>query len=93
MLSHFPSNGGYYRVTHLNDIVPHLPSASEGFTQAGDEVWYYDEKDTSVFKICRTGAGVAETSEYSNSCNQVYGHPAHLEYLGVNLGDQCNIPA
>jgi hypothetical protein len=50
LLSHFPSNGGYYRVTHLNDIVPHLPSASEGFTQAGDEVWYYDEKTRQSLK-------------------------------------------
>jgi hypothetical protein len=64
-----------------------MPTASEGFNHAGDEVWYHDEKDPAIFKICRTETGEAENSLCSNSYNLFYEHAAHLEYLGVNLGE------
>jgi len=31
---------GYQRVTHYNDIVPHVPLTAMGFNHAGTEVWY-----------------------------------------------------
>jgi hypothetical protein len=69
-----------------------MPTASEGFNHVGDEVWYHDEKDPAIYKICKTEAGEAENSECSNSYNLFYEHAAHLAYLGVNLGEQCTTP-
>lgn len=33
------STQGYQRVTHFNDVVPHLPPIEYGFSHAGNEVW------------------------------------------------------
>lgn len=30
---------GYQRITHYNDVVPHLPPSEMGFNHAGNEVW------------------------------------------------------
>ena len=91
IFSHFPSNGSYYRVTHLNDLVPHSPSIEEGFNHAGDEVWYNDAENPSGYKICRNHAGVEESWDCSNSY-YVYDWAAHMEYLGLNIKGQCTIP-
>lgn len=36
-------NGAYQRVTHYNDVVPHLPPKVLGFVHAGDEIWYMND--------------------------------------------------
>ena len=43
---------GYQRVTHYNDIVPHLPMVIQGFNHAGTEVWYLHEGTDTAFTIC-----------------------------------------
>jgi hypothetical protein len=47
----FP-NGGYSRVTHYNDVVPHIPIDTLGFKHAGYEEWYYDETTGLENKEC-----------------------------------------
>ena len=43
---------GYQRVTHYNDVVPHLPPTPFGFNHAGDEVWYKNAGTDLTFNVC-----------------------------------------
>jgi hypothetical protein len=54
------ANGGYQRVTHYNDIVPHLPMTQMGFNHAGDEAWYFNSGDDLQFKTCINSVGKGE---------------------------------
>ena len=56
MNSLFP-NGGYSRVVHYDDVVPHLPVTAMGFNQAGNEVWYDVGGNDLTFKVCPNQAG------------------------------------
>jgi len=47
----FGSNG-YQRVTHNNDVVPHLPPTPFGFNHAGDEVWYQNPGTDLSYTLC-----------------------------------------
>jgi hypothetical protein len=74
----------YYRVTHTNDIVPHLPAVEMGFNHAGHEVWYYDYDNVSLFKICPNKPGEEENWDCSDSY-YLYDPGAHLDYLGIDV--------
>jgi predicted lipase len=43
---------GYQRVTHYNDVVPHLPQIPFGFNHAGNEVWYKNPDTNLSYKVC-----------------------------------------
>lgn len=45
-------NGSNQRLTHLNDIVPHLPPRRFRFNHAGDEVWFNSYTDPDQFSVC-----------------------------------------
>lgn len=72
-----PSNR--YRVTHMRDAVPHVPTESQGFLHMAGE-WYEDDQGLRV-RSCR---GFED-----DSCNDQWyvGTIAdHLVYLGVVMG-------
>jgi len=74
----------HYRITHANDIVPHLPEEVLGFTHTSNEVWYpADGSDKYV--ICD---GV-EDKGCSNSCAPLRCTSTfdHIVYLGIRMGE------
>ena len=76
----------HYRVTHHNDIVPHLPEELFGYQHTNTEIWYYDDGDN--YTICNTN----EDPECSNSCAPVHCDSIsdHLYYMDTNIGsDYC----
>ena len=40
------------RVTHYNDLVPHVPLTVMGFNHVGQEVWYSQPGDDLSYIIC-----------------------------------------
>jgi len=76
----------HYRITHHNDIVPHLPEEVLHYRHTNTEIWYQGDGDE--YKICDNG----EDSECSNSCSPIHCDSVndHLLYLGMNIGsDSC----
>ena len=76
----------HYRITHHNDIVPHIPEELLGYQHTGMEIWYYDDSDK--YKICKNN----EDPECSNSCAPIHCNSIsdHLYYIGMNIGsDYC----
>jgi len=73
----------HYRITHSNDIVPHLPEEVLGFTHTTHEVWYPDDGADKYIE-CEG----SEYSECSNSCAPLscVSVDDHLTYLGVRIG-------
>ena len=66
----------YYRVTHENDMIPHLPTQSMGFHHLPTEVW----ETSKGFKIC-DGAG--EDPKCSDSNWTDLSIPDHLSYMNL----------
>jgi len=79
------STQGYQRLTHYNDVVPHLPPTEFGFNHAGNEVWYYQEGNQLTYKQCNNSPGKPENFSCANSIFAT-GVAAHLRYLGVQIG-------
>ena len=76
----------HYRITHHNDIVPHVPEELLGYRHTDTEVWYYN--DGTEYTICDTN----EDPECSNSCAPLHCDSIsdHLYYMGTNIGsDYC----
>ncbi|TNV76820.1 hypothetical protein FGO68_gene11600 [Halteria grandinella] len=82
------ANGGYQRITHYNDIVPHLPMTQMGFNHAGDEQWYFNEGGDLQFKTCLNTVGKGENQSCADTII-LTGVAAHLEYLGHMMGGMC----
>eukprot|EP00239_Pterosperma_sp_CCMP1384_P004573 CAMPEP_0197849626 /NCGR_PEP_ID=MMETSP1438-20131217/12738_1 /TAXON_ID=1461541 /ORGANISM="Pterosperma sp., Strain CCMP1384" /LENGTH=403 /DNA_ID=CAMNT_0043462403 /DNA_START=122 /DNA_END=1333 /DNA_ORIENTATION=+ len=82
----------HWRVTHHNDIIPHLPVTGEGFDHSPTEV-YYPNDDPNEFHICN---GKGEDKECSNRCSysmECRSVHDHLVYLGIDIGTQtCTRP-
>ena len=81
-------SGVYQRVTHYNDMVPHLPITSMGFNHAGNEVWYNNAGDDLSYKQCANSAGKPENNACADSII-VTGIDAHLHYLGHPISGMC----
>ena len=79
---------GYQRVTHYNDVVPHLPPTPFGFNHAGDEVWYMNAGGDLNFKVCNNIKGQPESQACADSILAT-GVDAHVVYLGIRLGSLC----
>ena len=73
-----------YRITHYNDIVPHLPLESLGYNHIPQEVWY--NKDNTKYKICNDY--YIEDDECSNSCYPLNCDSIsdHKYYLNITFG-------
>jgi predicted lipase len=74
----------HYRVTHHNDIVPHVPEELFGYQHTDTEIWYYNDGDK--YKTCETN----EDPECSNSCAPIHCDSIsdHLYYMGTNIGSE-----
>lgn len=81
--------GGFWRVTHAKDLVPHVPPESFGFYHASTEV-FFPGTDTK-YQICD---GSGEDSSCSDECAKTLSCVSvsdHLNYFGVSLGgDGCD---
>jgi hypothetical protein len=82
---------GYQRVTHYNDVVPHVPIEPMGFQHTGNEVWYKNPGTDLTYVQCANKSGVDENQSCSDSIVAT-GIDAHLTYLGIKIGDLCNQP-
>ena len=94
-----PAFVGYYdafnvnsaRVTHYQDIVPHLPMESLGYQHVTTEIYY--NKHSSKYTVCDDSAD-GEDDSCSNSCAPFNGDSIddHMEYLSVEIGDKvCQV--
>jgi len=72
----------HYRITHMNDIVPHVPEEFFGYRHTTTEIWYYN--DANDYKICKTN----EDPNCSNSCAPLHCDSIndHLYYMGTSIG-------
>ena len=76
----------HYRITHHDDIVPHLPEEIFGYRHTDSEVWFYDDSDN--YAVCSGG----EDPECSNSCapTKCTSTSDHMYYMMTNIGsDYC----
>lgn len=76
----------HYRITHNNDIVPHVPEEVFGYRHTDTEIWY--DNDGDEYRICETN----EDPNCSNSCAPIHCDSIndHLYYMGTNIGsDSC----
>jgi len=82
-----------WRVTHANDIVPHVPPEALGFYHAANEV-FFAGGDTDLSYVICDGSG--EDPSCSNRCSPLSCTSVanHLSYLGFALGgDGCSSTA
>ena len=72
----------HYRITHHNDIVPHLPEEVFGYRHTNSEVWFSDDSDNYI--LCANG----EDPNCSNSCApaKCTSVSDHLYYMMTNIG-------
>jgi hypothetical protein len=76
----------HYRITHHNDIVPHVPEEVLHYRHTNTEIWY--PGDDEDYKICEKN----EDPNCSNSCSPIHCDSIddHLLYIGTNIGsDYC----
>jgi len=73
----------HFRITHADDIVPHIPEELLGYRHTGVEVWNYDDTSNN-YKVCAN----SEDKSCSNSCAPLHctSIPDHLFYLGMAIG-------
>ncbi len=77
----------HYRITHNNDIVPHLPEEIFGYRHTDSEVWFPDDSDKYI--LCENG----EDPKCSNSCapTKCTSISDHLYYMMTNIGlNRCS---
>ncbi len=74
----------HFRVTHADDMVPHIPEEVLGYRHTGIEVWNYDDTPTN-YKVCDS---LEEDDACSNSCAPIHctSTSDHLFYLGTAIG-------
>ena len=78
----------HYRITHRDDIVPHVPEEFLGYRHTRSEVWFYDNTDN--YRVCDDDGG--EDPHCSNSCapTKCTSIDDHKYYMGTNIGgDYC----
>ena len=75
-------NINHYRITHGDDIVPHLPEELFGYRHTGTEIWYYGDDDKHT--ICTE----KEDPNCSNSCAPTHCTSTndHMYYMMTNIG-------
>ena len=75
-----------YRVTHRDDVVPHLPEEALGYLHMPHEMWQADATDPALTD-CADSA-TSEDDACSNSCSpfSCVSKADHLSYLGLVQG-------
>lgn len=81
-----PDTTKFYRCTHEDDGVPHVPPTDLGYEHHGLEYWNTDPTGTNTTYICG-----GETTECNGQYNTSGINAAHLVYFGqpVVIGGQC----
>lgn len=74
-----------FRVTHWQDIVPHVPPEVMGFEHSIEEVWYVE--DSSTYTRCSTTNG--EDAKCSDGQPTDLSIDDHLHYLGQPISNLC----
>ena len=84
--------GTYQRVTHYNDLVPHLPPIPVNFIHGGTEVWYYENSNIDLkYVVCPASPfGQSEDLSCSDSLLFKTGIMAHFMYLTHRINKQCD---
>ena len=74
----------HYRITHHDDIVPHVPEEIFGYRHTGAEIWFYDDSDN--YKVCDDSS--VEDPNCSNSCapTKCTSVDDHKYYMMTNIG-------
>jgi hypothetical protein len=77
-------NINHYRITHHDDIVPHLPEEVFGYRHTNTEIWYSGDDDKHT--ICKESE--KEDPDCSNSCapTRCTSINDHLYYMMMNIG-------
>ena len=88
VFTQIPAN--YYRVTHYDDTVAHIPPLISGYKHAGHEVWYKSKDHDGYYLECHNFWNVGESKQCSNSLWLKTGVTAHLTYMGHNVSKQCS---
>lgn len=75
------------RITHYQDIVPHLPQYRLNYQHIPNEIWY--NKNNTYYKICND-SNLEEDEECSNSCYPLSctSISDHLNYLNITFGSE-----
>lgn len=69
-----------WRITHLKDIVPHVPLTEMGFQHLSTEVYYSSDSD---YKVCSGREDPSCSAQWSVLDLSV---PDHLRYLSLSMG-------
>lgn len=81
----------FWRVTHGNDLVPHVPPETFGFYHIPGEVFFPSEDYQNLTYVVCDGSG--EDTDCSNRCSKALECTSvddHLHLMGFPLGsDQC----
>ena len=74
----------HYRITHHNDIVPHLPEELLNYRHTNTEIWY--SGDDGQYRVCETN----EDNDCSNSCAPLHCDSVsdHKFYMMTNIGSE-----
>lgn len=81
-----PSTTRFYRCTHTDDGVPHVPPQSDGYLHHGLEYYTVDPTGTGTTYICGD-----DTTECNGKYNTSGINLAHLTYFGrtIIIGAEC----
>eukprot|EP00796_Vickermania_ingenoplastis_P003864 gene3865-2741_t len=77
-----------FRLTHLRDVVPHLPPSSMGYVHLPTEVWFANSSDPMDFIACND-----TSKEEDAACSGSVWYPTtvdHHLYLGRSTGCVCS---
>lgn len=84
------ANNEYNRVTHLRDLVVHLPGPETGYKHAGNEIWYYSPlPGDDRYTICENKAGVPENKNCSQTIALAISLDEHRVYLDMPISNFC----
>lgn len=72
----------HYRITHHNDVVPHVPEEILNFRHTNTEIWY--PGNDNIYRICEEN----EDKTCSNSCAPIHCDSIsdHLRYIDMDIG-------
>jgi hypothetical protein len=86
-------SGGTYRITHLDDPVPVLPSLDLGYHHTSPEYWLSDGTSTTVnyavsdIKICTGISSTSCNAGQSGVSSDFTAHDYYFEYITVCAPD------
>ena len=87
LLEAFPDT--YFRIVHADDVVAQVPTNTQGFKHAGQEIWYPSQEPENIYKICINKPGQPENMRCSRSQFVTVSVDSHKVYLGVPVAKGC----